>query len=320
LEEVIVNRSDVVDLALVKAEANFEQILERYGVKIGGRGKQRMALCPFHPDTTPSCSIHLERNVFHCFGCSAKGSVLDFVARIENVSIREAAAWVEEICGLRCQPIPLTRQEVRRDTVSPRPLRPLPFRLKLDPAHPYLSGRVVSPELAAQWGLGYCACGTVMQGGSICIPIHDEHGALVAYAGRRASNDIPRGVPKYLLPRGFEKRRVLFGLHRVKGSEHLILVEGYWSVFRLYTLGLPAVALMGRVLSTEQETLLIETGVRMLTLLLDGDRPGREATERLLPRLATDFFVRVVRLPDGAQPDTVPEQFLQKFFAITANS
>jgi DNA primase len=77
---------------------------------------------------------------------------------------------------------------------------------------------------------------------------------------------------------------------------------------------------MGRVLSTEQETLLIESGVRMLTLLLDGDRPGREATERLLPRLATDFFVRVVRLPDGAQPDTVPEQFLLKFFAINAHS
>jgi DNA primase len=156
--------------------------------------------------------------------------------------------------------------------------------------------------------------------GSICIPIHDEHGALVAYAGRRASNDIPRGVPKYLLPRGFEKRRVLFGLHRVKGSEHLIVVEGYWSVFRLYTLGLPAVALMGRVLSTEQETLLKDFGARMLTLSFDGDRPGREATEQLLPRLATNFFVRVVRLPDGAQPDTVSEQFLLKFFAITAHS
>ena len=48
----------------------------------------------------------------------------------------------------------------------------------------------------------------------------------------------------------------------------------------------------------------------MLTLLLDGDRPGREATDELLPRLAAHFFVRAVRLPDGAQPDTVPEQFL----------
>jgi DNA primase len=67
---------------------------------------------------------------------------------------------------------------------------------------------------------------------------------------------------------------------------------------------------MGRALSTEQETLLIESRARFLTLLLDGDRPGREATADLLPRLAARFFVRVVRLPDGAQPDTIAEQYL----------
>jgi RHS repeat-associated protein len=39
-------------------------------------------------------------------------------------------------------------------------------------------------------------------------------------------------------------------------------------------------------------------------------RPGREATDHLLPRLANRFFVRAVRLPDRAKPDTVPEQFL----------
>src|SRR5918995_6669900 len=104
--------------------------------------------------------------------------------------------------------------------------------------------------------------------------------------------------------------------HRVNGAEHLILVEGYWSVFRLHTLGLPSVALMGRVLFAEQEALLRASGVRMLTLLLDGDRPGREATGELLPRLAKKFFVHVVHLPEGAQPDTVPEQFLLKVLSI----
>jgi DNA primase len=66
--------------------------------------------------------------------------------------------------------------------------------------------------------------------------------------------------------------------------------------------------------------LLRASGARRLTLLLDGDRPGREATGELLPRPAADFFVRVVHLPDGAQPDTVPEQFLLKFLAVHAHS
>jgi hypothetical protein len=82
--------AESLDLARVKREASFTLVLDRYGMKALGEGAQRMALCPFHADTTPSCSIHLERNVFHCFGCNAKGSVLDFVARMENVSIRDA--------------------------------------------------------------------------------------------------------------------------------------------------------------------------------------------------------------------------------------
>ena len=303
-----------IDLARVKREASFEHLLAHYGVRTSGSGMQRMALCPFHQDKKPSCSINLERNVFHCFGCGAKGSVLDFVARMENVSIREAAAHIKEVCRLPNEgPLPhvsrlRTRVTYRRAT-SDQPLQPLPFRLKLDPSHPYLAARGITPELATVFGLGYCKVGTHLQGW-ICIPVHDEHGVLVAYAGRQATDDVPPGVPKYILPRGFEKRRALFNLHRVAGAEHLILVEGYWSVFRLHTLNLPAVGLMGRVLFAEQQTLLIESGVRRLTLMLDGDRPGREATDAMLPRLATDFFVRVVCLPDRAQPDTVPEEFL----------
>jgi DNA primase len=142
------------------------------------------------------------------------------------------------------------------------------------------------------------------------MPIHDEHGVLVAYTGRWASDELPEGVPKYDLPHKFPKRLVLFNLHRVTHAEHLVLVEGYWSVFRLHALDVAAVALMGRTLSVEQETLLIGSGVRMLTLMLDGDRPGREAADQLLPRLADRFFVRSVRLPDQEKPDTVPEQFL----------
>jgi DNA primase len=298
-------------LARVKEEASFEEILDRYSVKARGAGPKRMALCPFHPDRRPSCSIHLERKVFYCFGCGAKGSVLDFVARIENVSIHEAAECVEQICRIR-------HDRAQRETGQPtqngsvrdppnEPLRPLPFRLTLDPLHPYLAARHISPTLAGTFGLGYCGHGTMK--GRICMPIHDERGVLVAYTGRWASDELPEGVPKYDLPCRFPKRRVL-NLHRVTGAEHLVLVEGYWSVFRLHTLDVAAVSLMGRTLSAEQETLLTGSGVRMLTLMLDGDRPGREAADQLLPRLADRFFVRSVRLPDRAKPDTVPEQFL----------
>ena len=87
-------------------------------------------------------------------------------------------------------------------------------------------------------------------------------GCGATYAGRWASDDVPPRVPKYLLPRGFKKSEVLFNLHRVASAEHVMLVEGYWAVFRLHALGIPAVALMGRTLSGAQEELLACSGAR----------------------------------------------------------
>ncbi len=187
------------------------------------------------------------------------------------------------------------------------------FTLKLDLKHPYLEGRGVTPELAAAFGVGYCARG--MMGGRIAIPIHDAAGNLVAYAGRWPGEP-PAGEERYKLPVGFKKSLVLYNLHRLKYSEEVVLVEGYWSVMRLYDLGVPAVALMGRSLSPQQEELLVSAGVKRgvkrLVLLLDGDVPGRQAAAELLPRLARRFFVRLVEPPDDAQPDTISPETLRE--------
>ena len=68
---------------------------------------------------------------------------------------------------------------------------------------------------------------------------------------------------------------------------------------------------MGRTLSDEQEKLLASTQLKRLVVMMDGDQPGRQAQPELLPRLARKFFTRVVELPEGEQPDTVEESFLE---------
>jgi hypothetical protein len=159
---------------------------------------------------------------------------------------------------------------------SDLPLRPLPFRLKLDPSHPYLAGRHISPELAATFGLGYCSHGTMK--GRICIPTTTNAvGSWHTPADGQATSypKMSRNTTCHAYSRSDV---VLFNLHRVTGADHLVLVEGYWSVFRLHALGAAAVALMRRALSAEQETPLIESGVRMLTLMLDGE-PARQGSD-----------------------------------------
>jgi DNA primase len=152
--------------------------------------------------------------------------------------------------------------------------------------------------------------------GRICIPIHNERGELVAYAGRWPGDAEPDGQERYKLPAKFQKSRVLYNLHRVTEGEHLVLVEGNWSAIRLHALGVPVAALMGWSVSEPQLALLRERGIRVVTLLLDGDDTGRRGRERVLPDLAGVFFVRAPVLPDGEKPDTLPERVLRELVAF----
>ncbi len=120
------------------------------------------------------------------------------------------------------------------------------FRAKLEPYHAYLAVRGVPSLIADHFELAFCpADPKSMMRNRVVIPIHDEHGVCLAYAGRWVGDDVPEGEGKYKLPPKFGKQFVLYNLHRVRSRKHLVLVEGYFSVFRLVELGVPAVALMG---------------------------------------------------------------------------
>ena len=91
-----------IDFAYVKENASFERVVAGYNLQLLGRGSQRSLLCPFHPERKPSCKIDLERNIWHCFGCEAKGNILEFVAQLEGDKddLRTAALKIAEICGI----------------------------------------------------------------------------------------------------------------------------------------------------------------------------------------------------------------------------
>ena len=70
----------------IKAAISVKQAAEHYGLKVNRNG---MACCPFHNDRYPS--LKLNEKYFFCFGCGAKGDVIDFVARLFDLSSYEAA-------------------------------------------------------------------------------------------------------------------------------------------------------------------------------------------------------------------------------------
>jgi DNA primase len=156
--------------------------------------------------------------------------------------------------------------------------------------------------------VGFCT-GKGIMAGRIAIPIHNEQGELVAYAGRWPGEP-PEGEGKYKLPAGFHKSHVVYNLHRAKDyakDQGLIVVEGFFDAMRLWQAGVAnVVALMGSALSEAQEGLIIEAvgpGGKV-ALMFDEDEAGWKGREDALTRLVNRVHVKVIGIGEqGTQPD-----------------
>ena len=83
----------------IKAAVPVKQAAEHYGLKVNRNG---MACCPFHHDRHPS--LKLNEDYFYCFGCGAKGDVIDLVARLFDLSGYEAAQRLATDFGISAEP------------------------------------------------------------------------------------------------------------------------------------------------------------------------------------------------------------------------
>ena len=78
----------------VKQSVSTREAAEFYGIKVNRTG---MACCPFHDDKNPSMKVDQR---FHCFGCGADGDVIDFTAKLFDLSPKEAAEKLAQDFGL----------------------------------------------------------------------------------------------------------------------------------------------------------------------------------------------------------------------------
>ena len=79
----------------VKQSITVREAAQMYGIEVNRSG---MACCPFHDDKNPSMKLNEE--YFYCFGCGATGDVIDFTARLYNLSPKEAAEKLAQDFGL----------------------------------------------------------------------------------------------------------------------------------------------------------------------------------------------------------------------------
>jgi DNA primase len=79
------------ELERLKREVSLVRLIEAQGLALTVQGKDLACRCPWHEgDDTPSCIVTPATNLWHCFGCNAGGSVIDWVMRRHKVSFRHA--------------------------------------------------------------------------------------------------------------------------------------------------------------------------------------------------------------------------------------
>jgi DNA primase len=294
--------SRFVDFKAVKAAVTMPQVLEHYDLAESFKrtGNSLSGPCPLHNgQNRTQFRVSLEKNCWNCFGtCNGGGNVLDFVARKEGCSLRDAAVKLCDWFQLPTQERP--PRSGRNATEKPKtdalpkaehpakepnergepthakptksakaknpdadedgPNRPLGFALQhLDAEHPYLLERGVSLECVAHFGLGHCAKGSMT--GRIVVPIHNADGQLVAYAGRWPGTPPDEDTPKYKLPPGFRKAQEVFNLHRAAQEPHgmpLFVVEGFFDCLRLWQHGIRRVVALMGSTLSPEQAALIQ--------------------------------------------------------------
>ena len=302
---VVANAS--VDIPALKARHPLGDTVEASGVRLRGRGRVRQGVCPFHDEVEGSFTVYADSERWYCFGCGLGGDVLDFIQRVENLSLPDAirrldgGAWVAPGAAVRSQ----AAVKPRGSTAAALPPRD-PVLLTAA-AREYLASRGVALDAAARLGLGYAPgsglrealasdgfnagrlrdCGRFA--GMVVVP--DASGGLVRWLVGRAID--PDRTPRFQALPG---SKPVLGLGRLgPAPPFAVVAEGVFDWLALAQWGVPAVAALGT-----QGVEKVAEGLRgcpRVFLAFDSDDAGLEATERLAGLLGRR--AAAVTLPQG---------------------
>ena len=291
----------MIDADHVKKAADIARIVEQYvELRRGGNANELLGLCPFHQERTPSFTVTLDKQLFHCFGCQAGGDVFDFVQKTEGLAtFSDTVKRVAELSGI----------DPDRPSVpsrSPRNLQPQP--------HNQGAGSVVAtyPYTDERGQLLYEVLR--LEPGRDGKPKefrqrrrHPRDGAWVWGIRKGAYRKSPdgdwypvKGEPATGDDELPDVRRVLYRLPAVLPAEVVYLVEGEKDVGTLESGGLVATTNSGGAAQKWLPDYTEALRGRHIFIIPDNDEPGRKRAKAIERELAGKTAeVLLVEVPTG---------------------
>ena len=238
----------------IREKADIVSIVSDY-VALKKRGRNYLALCPFHSEKTPSFTVSQEKQLFHCFGCGEGGNVISFVMKIDNLSFREAVKHLADKVGIACD-IPASGSSGEKASqnqvlfdINRVAAEFFASQLKGSPtATDYLAKRGLEKAAVEEFGLGYsleswdglyrhltgkgflprdiekAGLAIPREGTStyydrfrnrLMIPVKDIKGRTVAFGARSLDGSDPKYLNSPESP-VYNKSAILYGLDKAK--------------------------------------------------------------------------------------------------------
>ncbi len=324
---MVIATSDKVDITKLKARHPLGEAVEAAGIVLHGKGRVRQGVCPFHQEAEGSFTVYENSQRFWCFGCGAGGDVLDFVGRMEGLTLPEAIRRLDDgttpVAASTRRATATSMERPATTMVPPRDPALLTAVVRFyggqlrrsRTAVDYLASRGIGADAALRLGLGYASGNGLRQhlqasgftdqrlrdsglflergaerfGGMVVVP--DTANGLVRWLVGRAVQ--PNAKPRFQAVPG---QKPVLGLGRLgPAPPRVIVAEGVFDYLTLASWGYPAVAALGTQGMDKVAAAL--NGCPRVFLAFDNDEAGNAAADSLRNLLGNR--AAVVNLPDG---------------------
>ena len=341
----------------IKQSISLAAYVRSCGIELKAHGKNDLVgLCPFHKDAKPSFIVTPQKNLFNCPGCGKGGSVIDFVMLRESVDIKRALDILTQYNGNGSRKnVAYTAKEKKKTLTPERSTQVLEkvisFYEKIFADVPegrqYLESRgITDAGLFSNHRIGYCngtltnilpekspiweelkELGILFDNnrerfiGCVVVPVFDVEGNIVTLYGRYTSTNSVKNTKAHMfLP---DRSKGIWNIPTIKTYPKVLVVESIIDGLSVQMAGHHnVVAISGNSSFNNGEVpLLNEHGVQHITFLLDGDDPGKEATNRLKEKIDPHLNYEVKTLPDSHDPNSyLVEYGAQKLAEFLASS
>jgi len=291
----------------IKQAISIEDVIGQ-AVQLKKNGREFIARCPFHNERTPSFTVSVDKQFYHCFGCGAHGDVIAFVMHHEGVDFKTACEQLEARKGLT----PKTVAAVPRNTEHEASLHGAAMRVWRESrpsegtlVERYLAGRGVGFGIECQDIRFHAACpfGKTPDGTQRYVP------AMIALVRDPGTRD-PMGIHRTELTvdGGKVDRKMLGPCHggAVLLAPHspdqgIGIAEGIETSLAVMELG------GGPVWATLSSGSLARFpllgGISKLAIFADNDAAGIKAARDCASRWARAGFEATIHAPDQRGQD-----------------